>query len=370
MSLIDRYVLREWFAILGLVLGAVLGLLLMQSMYDDLRDLLEMDAGVVDIAFYFAVKLPSYLSIVLPLAMLVSLLYALGQLHRNNEIIALRAAGVGLLRITRVLWVSGAVLCGVTWYLNASVIPWSVEESRAIWEHLQFESEAKTAAAPDRGVSQSVAFDNRQQNRMWYFNRYSRFTMRGYGVTVSEVDDQRREKTRLLAREAQFDYERDCWVFRDGREIWLDPETGAVIRQVTFTEKVVPHFKEDPALMLVFDLKPTDLSFFELRRIIDYYAFEDNPKVTRYAVRYFKVLADTLGPLIIVVIAVPFAVAGVRVNPAVGVAKSIGLFAAYYLLVVLGNNLGSREMLPPLWAALLPNLAMLGVGLGFFARVR
>ena len=40
VSLIDRHILREWLKIFSLVLGATLGLLLMQSLYDDFEDLL------------------------------------------------------------------------------------------------------------------------------------------------------------------------------------------------------------------------------------------------------------------------------------------------------------------------------------------
>ncbi len=371
MTLIDRYILREWLKMLGLVLCATLGLLLMQAMYDDFRDLLEDGATLSDVTVYYAVKLPSYLSIVLPLTLLISLLYTLGQLHRNNEITALRAAGVGLFRLTRVLWLAGGVLCVVMWYVNATVIPWSVEESRSLLQNLQFRSQARTNSAVDRiGTSTSVAFDNQRQNRMWYFNRYSRFTRKGYGVTVSELDAQRREKTRLTAREAGFDAAKGSWVFYDGRETWLEPETGEVIRTVAFAEKPVPHFREDPALMLVFDLKPSDLSFSELSRIIDYFTVDENPKVISYAVRYYSLLAETLGPLIIMAIAIPFAISGVRVNPAVGVSKSIGLFLVYFVLLKACTAMGGREVMPPLWAALIPNLAMLGVGVGFFTRVR
>jgi len=371
MTTIDRYILREWLKILVLVLCATMGLLLMQAMYDDFGDLLDDGAGATDVVMYFAVKLPSYLSIVLPLSLLISLLYALGVLHRGNEIIALRAAGVGVGRITRSLWVAGVLLSGLTWYVNANVIPWSVEASRSILETLRFRAEAGAMGAADRvGASTGVAFDNQRQNRMWFFNRYSRFTHRGYGVTVSELDVERREKTRLHAREAAFDARRGCWVFKDGRETWLEPETGEVTRTVAFDEKVVPYFQEDPALMLVFDLKPSDLSFFELRRIIEYFTIEDNPKVTPYAVRYFGLLAETFGPLIILAIAIPFAVSGVRVNPAVGVSKSIGFFLLYFLLAKAATALGGREVISPLWAAIAPNLAMLGIGVGLFARMR
>ena len=122
--------------------------------------------------------------------------------------------------------------------------------------------------------------------------------------------------------------------------------------------------------MLLFDRKPTELSFNELGRIVDYFSAEDNPKVVRYQVRYYGLLADTLGPLIILAIAIPFALSGVRVSPAVGVSKSIGLFFAYYLLANVATLLGGKGLLDPLWAAVLPNLTMIGVGTYLFGRMR
>lgn len=355
---------------LGIVLGATLGLLLMQAMYDDFRDLLAGGAGFYDLVVYFMIKLPSYLSVVLPLSLLVSLLYTLGQLHRNHEITALRAAGTGLFRITRGIWAAGAVWCGVTWYINATVIPWSLEESRIIRANLEFREGAKDGGLDRVSMKPSVAFDNRKEGRMWFFNRYSRFTQRGYGVTVVELDGERRETRRSLAREAWLDTKRGGWVFRDGREIVINPEGGEVESTTRFAELMRTDFTEDPSLMLIFDARPQDLSFTELRRIIGYFSAEDNPKLTAYLVRYYGVWAETLGPLIIIALAIPFAVSGVRVNPAVGVSKSLGLFAVYFVLLKLCATLGGRDVIPALWAALLPSLAMLGAGLFFLARVR
>lgn len=355
---------------LGIVLGATLGLLLMQAMYEDFRDLLADGATFNDLAFYYMIKLPSYLSVVLPLSLLVSLLYTLGQLHRNHEITALRAAGVGLFRITRGIWAAGLLLCGVTWYINATVIPWSIDESRVIRENLEFRNEAKNRSVDRVGMRPSVAFDNRHEGRMWFFNRYSQFTKRGYGVTVVELDGQRRETRRLLAQEAWLDPKRNGWVFRAGREITVDPESGEVEGTAQYGEKVRTDFKEDPTMMLIYDARPQDLSFTELRRIIGYFSIDDNPKLTAYQVRYYGVMAETLGPLIIIALAIPFAVSGVRVNPVVGVSKSLGLFAVYFILLKLCGTLGARDVVPALWAALLPSLAMLGAGAGFLARVR
>jgi LPS export ABC transporter permease LptG len=370
LNLFDRYLLREWLKMLGLLLVATMGVLLMSSLYDDFRDLIQLGAGARDILLYFFTKMPSFLSLVLPVSMLLSLLFVLGKLHRNNELTAMRGAGLNIFAATRALWMAGIVLCGVSLLLNARVVPWSVEASQSMWESMQFRAEAKATPTKSLGLVSSVTFDNRRQNRMWFMNRYSRFTDTAYGVTVSELDRKRREKTRIMASEARFDLVRRAWTFRNGRELWFDPDQGELMRSVTFAEKTIPYFNEDPSLMLLIDRRPTDLSFNQLRRITDYFSSEDNPKFLRYEVRYYGLLFDTIGPLIIIAIAIPFAASGVRVSPAVGVSKSIGLFFIYFVLSGIATPLGGKGILEPMWAAAMPNLAMVGLATYFFGRMR
>jgi len=250
------------------------------------------------------------------------------------------------------------------------VVPWSVETSRSLLESFEFNAEAKQSGGVRLGLVSSVAFDNQPQGRMWFINRYSRQTETAYGVTVSELDRVRREKTRVMAREGRYDAIRHAWTFTDGREMWFDAESGELMRTASFARKTMPWLAEDPTLMLIIDRKPADLSFYELRRITEYFSAEANPKFLRYEVRYYGLLFDTLGPLIIIAIAIPFAVAGVRVSPAVGVSKSIGLFFVYFILNGIATPLGGGGYLDPVWAALMPNLTMIGLATYFFGRMR
>ncbi len=370
LNLFDRYLLREWLKMFALLLAATLGVLLMSAFYDNLRDLIQLGAGVGEVVLYYLTLMPSFLSVVLQISMLLSLLFVLSKLHRNNELTAIRGAGLNIFATTRALWGAGVFLCGISLLLNARVVPWSVEASRSLYEGMQFRAEATTAPTGALGLVSSVTFDNQRQNRMWYINRYSRVLTTAYGVTVSELDRHRREKTRIMAREARYDEIRRSWTFKEGREMWFDPEEGEVTRTVTFAEKIIPYFSEDPSLMLLIDRKPVDLSFNELRRITDYFSSEDNPKFLRYEVRYYALLCDTLGPLIIIAIAIPFAISGVRVSPAVGVSKSIGLFFVYIILTSIATPLGGKGYLEPVWAAVMPNLAMVGLATYFFGRMR
>jgi LPS export ABC transporter permease LptG len=370
LNILDRYLLSEWLKMLVLLLAATMGVLLMGALYDNFRDLVQIGAGAGDILLYYGTLMPSYLSVVLPLSMLLSLLFVLTKLHGNNELTAVRAAGLNVFATTRALWVAALMLCGVSLLLNSRVVPASVEASRSLLESFQYRAEARTAPRGTFGLVSSVTFDNQRQNRMWFINRYSRFNETAYGITVSELDGRRREKTRLMAREARYDAVRRSWTFRQGREMWFDSELGELQRTVAFAEKTIPHFTEDPSLMLLIDRKPSELSFNELGRIMDFFSSEENPKVVRYEVRYYGLLADTLGPLIILAIAIPFAMSGVRVSPAVGVSKSISLFFIYYILSNIATLAGGKGYLDPVWAALMPNLAMVGLATYFFGRMR
>jgi lipopolysaccharide export system permease protein len=296
-------------------------------------------------------------------------MYVLGKLHRANEFTALRAAGVGLGRITAPVWLVGLAACGLTWWLNTTVVPWSVEESARLKDGLQFRKQSSSLTNDHVGAVYSVGFDNPRAGHMWFFNRYSQFTEHGYGISVSILDPRRRETRRILAAEGYFAVERG-WVFLRGRELHFDPETNAIDGTKPFTELVEPTFREDPKLMLLIDRKPIDLSLRQLRRLMDYFAVENNPKGVPYAVRYFGLIADTFAPLIVIAIAIPFAVTGVRVNPAVGVSKSIGLFFVYYILSNFGSALASRQIVDVVLAAWVPNIGMSAVAVWLFWRMR
>ncbi len=370
LNTFDRHLLREWLQILGLVLVATCGLLLVQVLYDDFRSLRDLGARGWVLWRYLAVTIPSFLAVVLPVALLISLIFTLGKLHRANELTAMRAAGVGFMRLTAPVWFVGVLCCGLSWWLNTTVVPWSVEESRSLRDELVFQRDAKSLT-PDRvGAAYSVAFDNTRERRMWFFNRYSRFTKHGYGVAVSELDAKRRETTRVVAAEAWYDAGRKGWVFKDGRELTFAPETGELLGSAPFAEKLRATYREDPELMLLIDRRPVDLSLHELRELIDYLEGERNPKAVPYAVRYFGLIADTLGPLLVIAMAIPFAVTGVRVNPAVGVSKSIGLFFLYYVFANLASSLATKQFVDPEWAAWLPNIGMGALALWLFTRVR
>jgi len=370
MTLIDRYVFKEWLVGFALTVGVIVGILVLQNMYDSLPDLLDADATVGQIFFYYSLSLPTYLPAILPIAFLVSLLLSMGSLHRNNEIVAMRASGNGLFRISRSLWGAGLVLSLLLLYLTSTVIPKAVEQARTFSDNLEFASAATIDDADKRATLYNLGFDNRKEGRLWFMNRFNERNWLGLGVNVHTRDSDGVERSRISAREAYFDNTQGHWVFVDGREFLFDAETGDPLRTLQFVRKAFPDFKEDPGMMLALHKKPSELSLFELKRIIETVPPEENPAVHAFEVRYYSLLAAPFSCLVVVGFAVPFAVSGVRASPMIGVSKALGFFAVFYVLVSVASILGELQIIPTVLAAWLPNIVMLGLAVQLFRKAR
>ena len=356
---IDRYISAEWVKTFLLTVAATLGILILEDIYDNLEDLLEYGATLAQIARYYLILIPSFLPVIIPVALLISLLFSLGMLHRNHEIISMRAAGMSLMRITRSLWNAGAILALGLFFLNAKLVPWSVEQSRLITENLEFAHEAQQSSAQSVGLIYNLSFDNRSEKRLWLMNRFSQYTYQGFGVNVFMLDDKGNEHRRIMAREAYYDDLENFWVFQEGREILFDQANGEPLRSLNFEQQEMPELTENPILMTTLNKEPDDLSLFELDTLLQKISPEENAQVTAYAVRYQRILATPFVCFIAVALAIPFSVRGVRTNPLVGAAQSIGLFFVYYLAASFCIILGERALLSPMIAAWLPNILML-----------
>jgi len=360
MKLLDRHVFSEWLKIFLLSIGAILGLLVLERLFSTLKELLEYGATPAQALQYYLILLPSTLPEILPLSLLISILFSLGNLHRNNEITAMRATGLSLKRIALPLWITGGLFTVAVFWLQAETVPWSVEKSRTLWQNYAFSAELEEGRkAEEVGLIRNLSFYNHRDRRIWFINRFSEFNYRAFGVTVHRLGPGQKEVSRYVANEGFFDDIEGHWVFLEGREITFDRQTGEPIRSQPFRTRSLPAFSETPQLMKLREKRPKDLSLFELQELLGYLSGSEDPGIPEYRTRYHGILASPFVCLIVVGLATPFAVSGVRVNPMVGVSKALGLFFLYYLTASIFIMLGSQGVISSVIAAWLPNLIML-----------
>lgn len=96
------------------------------------------------------------------------------------------------------------------------------------------------------------------------------------------------------------------------------------------------------------------LSLREVARFVDQTGEGASGRNAMYAMRYHGILAGPIICLVVVGVAIPFSVVGGRVSPMVGVAKTFGLFLAFFFISSVCNAFGNSGALSPIIAAWLP----------------
>jgi len=132
ITLIDRYLMQEVLKALAAIL-LVLALILLSNSF--IRLLKEVASGELNGYLLFqmlGLKMCFFISRLMPPAFFFAVLYAVGRLYRDSEMVALEACGVGGLRLYRSLLLLLLPLSLVTGWLSLEVQPWSSRESAAL----------------------------------------------------------------------------------------------------------------------------------------------------------------------------------------------------------------------------------------------
>jgi lipopolysaccharide export system permease protein len=123
VKILHKYVLKEHVGPLAFALTALTSLLLLQYIAKRFGELVGKGLPWSVIGEFFTLSLPLTIALSLPMAVLVSTLYAFSRLAAENEITAMKAGGVSLRTVlTPVLWAA----LGVTLFMvgfNDQVLP-------------------------------------------------------------------------------------------------------------------------------------------------------------------------------------------------------------------------------------------------------
>ena len=108
MSLLHRYVLRRFIYCYLLSATGLIGIFLVVDFFERVDEFIRRDMPYSDLVFYFIYKIPGIAFYMAPQAVLLATVVTLAVLARDNEIIAMKAGGIGIVGIT--LPILGAAL--------------------------------------------------------------------------------------------------------------------------------------------------------------------------------------------------------------------------------------------------------------------
>lgn len=136
MKILNRYALREHLGPLCFALGALTSLLLLNYIAKNIGQLVGKGLPWSVIAEFVGLSVPFTVAMTMPMAVLVSVLYAFSRLAAENEITALKASGVSLSRLLIPVTLAAATLSVLMIAFNDQVLPRSNHQLRTLMEDI------------------------------------------------------------------------------------------------------------------------------------------------------------------------------------------------------------------------------------------
>ncbi len=376
MRLLDRYLLRELLLPLAYCLGGFFIFWTSSDLFERIEKFKEAQAGVVDVILYYVIRSPEFLDVVLPVALLLALLYALTQHARNNEITAMRAAGIGLWRLATPYLLVGLLGSIGLFVVNEKFAPDAEERAEALINQARRKPSGPMGAS--QAVIKNLGFMNARDGHNWAIKEFDSeaLTMLNPIIVSSGRGG---APTWFYASSAV--YSNGVWVFFNAREYRTDPSVDAS-PVPTLQEPVLarPDLKETPeeirSEVLINQRAGSrrrhhaDIPLGDIRSYLALHP--DLTSATRnwLYTRLHSRIASPWKCFVVVLIALPFGAASGRRNVFAGVAGSIGICLLYFAVMEISQAAGTAGHLPAWIAGWLPNIAFTLMALWMIHRVR
>jgi LPS export ABC transporter permease LptF/LPS export ABC transporter permease LptG len=359
-QLIDFYLLKNFLFYFAMLLAGFLVLFEAFNFFELLDDIAQHRTSVGDV-FTFFLYLSVYLFYQLaPLASLVAVLVTLGIMAKNNELVAFKAAGISLYRITLPLVAAGLCLALGLVMLDDAYLPYANQRQDALRNLIQGRP-AQTFYQPQR--SWIIGTDARVYNYQLFDPDRSLFGR----LSIFEMDPETFSlRRRIYAERARWVPEDQQWVLSSG---WVRnfPSIGGVTYQ-PFAEQPFAELREPPSYFRREIRQGHQMSWRELRGYINQLA-RAGFDVARLSVQLHRKFAFPLIAPIVMLLAVPFSILVGTRGAIGGLALGVGLAMIYWAASALLEALGAVGQLPPLMAAWTPDAAFLFVALYFFLKM-
>jgi len=362
MSILDKYVLRKFLYVCFFALLAFWLIFLVVDIIEHIDLFIDRGASLVLVLKYYLYYSPFILVMVLPVAMLLSTLFSLGILAKNNELTAMKANGVSLYRILFPLFILSFLVSLLVLAINELAVPYT-NQKKTYTRKVEIEKKAK----PKDIMYQNVYVQG-ENGRIFYLNRYDSEKKEGKGVLV-----QRFEKDRLKEQiEAKvMRWEDSGWIFENGAyRFFLDSlEQSEVEEFQRFTQLERSDIKIEPEILTKPQKKPEEMDYKELQNYTKLKK-EAGQNVSVELTDLHMKLAYPFISFIIVLFGAPLAANPKRGSLSINFAITLGIAFTYWFLLRTAQTFGHTERLTPFLAAWITNFIFAGLGIFLLIKTR
>ncbi len=358
MNRIDRYTVTLFW---GYFIGGLLVFLTLFVAVDAMSTMAEFK-GVSGSSLlrYYGYYLPEIFVRLLPVACLLGLILTLSSMNKANELVALFASGMSLVRIVTPILICVLFVSALGYWVSDRWLPEAMKSKNYVYYY-------ELRKEPHR-------FSTIKTDKIWYRSKNAIFNIQtlnakgdiAQGLTMYFFDDKWDLIQMLTAAKVQI--KEANWSLADGAVTVFSKETSFPLTTQFQNKNIV--MAEDSRDLQSAGATAEMMTQGELRHFIEKNKAAGLDTVA-YEVDYHSKISFALAGLVMCLLGLPFSVGKARSGGTMlNIGICLGLVFAYYVFYSSGLTLGNQGAIKPIIAAWIPNIAMSGLALVLLKRLK
>lgn len=348
MRIIDRYFIKQFLQTLLFALAAFVLIFVVIDLMENLDDFIDHNVSNLLIMEYYLYFIPEIVRLMLPVATLLSCLFTVGKMANQNELTAVKSAGVSLYRIMAPYIVTGLIISVFSIYFGGYIVP-KANKGKVFIEQNYMKKDVVYAGT-------NILFQDTRTRIVSIFY-YEPQTLSANQVSIQEFsrDDLTKMVSRIDASRMQYDSLKKVWNIYDGTKRTFSGDFENVERFSVMPRKDLNFQPKD---LMTSQQKPEEMTLTDLRKFYQNQQRTGNDP-TRTLIEYHSRFSFAFASVIVLFLGLPLA----SIKKRSGLALQFGislLFTFIYLgLMQISQAFGKNGVLNPILTAWSANILFL-----------
>ena len=359
MKKLDLYILKQFLSNFIFSIIAFIIIFLLVDLIDRLDKFVDNDLPAKQIFRYYFLTLPWFISISIPMGLLLSTVFTIGVLQKRNEITAIKASGVSIKRIGISLLLSGVFFSISLFYFDNKIVTKSMH-SRAELENQHFK---KNKPNPKR--KQNIYRQINDENVV-VINKYNFKNKEAKNISIMTINDGKL-RSRIDANRMIWDEKSKSWKISYYDKRMFIGDNNFLFSQYAKDTLINLNFS---AMDLTKEsVKPEEMNFFELREFVEKIKI-NGINEPRWEVNMHFKTAFACSSFLMILFGLSLSIQKPRTNIGIGIGLSIFTIFVYYATLKFGQSMGYKGIINPFLSVWSANLIFLLIGIVLYSKSR
>lgn len=358
-KILDRYILKELFPPFLVSITFFSFVFLLSRILEIADMIVNLNIPLLSVGKLLLYSMPFYMQFTIPMSVMMAVMLTFLELSSSNEILALKAGGISILRLIP----SVLIFCSLGIFLTGIMTFYGLP-----WGKLSFKKEVSTIASENLsiGLKEKTFIDS----------------FAGFSIFINKIDNDSQEIQGVFIEDKKSSESPVTITAPKGR--FLKNQNGFALELLNGS--IIQVLPEDNSVhktsfgKYTFGLNPggadsseskgrkddEEMYFKELISFINGLK-EKNDKYYSAVIKLHEKFSLPMACLFLGLIAFPLGLKNTTGKKSSGIMYGLGLFVFYYLMLALGWSLGESEpdIYPPFLAMWTPNFVICAIGLYF-----